>query len=303
MKVRHFLSSDDVSAEEQSELIRQARRLKEAGRSHPRSLEGRSIGLLFEKPSTRTRVSFDVAVFELGGNPIALSGAELQLGRGETLEDTARVLSQYLDGVVVRTFEQERIERLASVSAIPVVNALTDHEHPCQALGDLLTIDELFEDLSSVQLTYVGDGNNVAHSLLLAGAKAGLAKVAVVTPEGYEPDARVVARAEAISTGTEIVITNDPHAGAKGAAIVYTDVWASMGQEDEHSSRVEAFQGFAVNADLLAGAPDAFVMHCLPAHRGEEITDEVIDGPRSVVWQQAQNRLHAQKALLEWLLT
>lgn len=302
MKPRHFLSSDDVSAEEQTELIRRARELKETRRAHPRPLEGRSIGLLFEKPSTRTRVSFDVAVFELGGNPISLSSAELQLGRGETLEDTARVLSQYLDAIVVRTFEQDRITKLAGASSIPVVNALTDQEHPCQALGDLLTIDELFDELSSVRLTYVGDGNNVAHSLLLAGAKAGLAKVAVATPAGYEPGPEVVARAEAMGAGTEIVITNDPHDAAKGADIVYTDVWASMGQEAEHSARVKSFQGFAVNADLLADAPNAYVMHCLPAHRGEEITDEVIDGPASVVWQQAQNRLHAQKALLEWLL-
>lgn len=307
MTVRHFLSSDDVSASEQAELIRRGRELKETRRTHPRSrarsLEGRSVGLLFEKPSTRTRVSFDVAVFELGGNPIALSGAELQLGRGETLEDTGRVLSQYLDAVVVRTFEQERVERLAAAASIPVINALSDQEHPCQALGDLLTIDELFDERSSVHLTYVGDGNNVAHSLLLAGAKAGLAKVAVATPAGYEPNSEVVTRAEAMGAGTEVVITNDPHDAAKGCDVIYTDVWASMGQEAEHSARLQAFQGFALNADLLADAPSAFVMHCLPAHRGEEITDEVIDGPKSVVWQQAQNRLHAQKALLEWLLT
>ncbi|MGH2768059.1 MAG: ornithine carbamoyltransferase [Acidimicrobiales bacterium] len=297
--LRHFLSSDDISPAEQEELIARARELKRGHEGRP--LEGLTVGLLFEKPSTRTRVSLEVAVVELGGHAVVLRAEELQLGRGETLEDTARVLSRYLDCLVVRTFAQKRLETLASASSIPVVNALTDLEHPCQALADLMTIAERFEDIAAVELAYVGDGNNVCHSLLLAGAKAGLAALRVACPPGYEPDPRVVERARA---GTRVIVGDDPAGACRGAHVLYTDVWASMGQESERGARLEAFRGFDLSAKRLGeAARGAIVLHCLPAHRGEEIAAEVIDGPASAVWDQAENRLHTQKALLEWILT
>lgn len=304
MSLRHFISSDDVSAAEQEELLRSAAELKAAGRNHPRPLEGRSVALIFEKPSTRTRVSFDVAVAELGGHPLVLRSDELQLGRGETIEDTARVMSRYTDALVVRTFEQERLVRLASAASVPVINALSDLEHPCQALADVMTILERFEDRAGLRVVYLGDGNNVCHSLLLAGAKAGFGAVIASTPPGYQPAVSVLERAQAIGaeTGTAIEVTRDPAEACKGAHVLYTDVWASMGQEAEHEARVRVFQHYRLSGERLADAdPGAIVMHCLPAHRGEEI-DEVIDGPASAVWDQATNRLHAQKALLGWLL-
>lgn len=305
MGLRHFLSSDDISVAEQADLVRRAIRLKKA-RSHlGHALKGRSVGLIFEKPSTRTRVSFEVAVAELGGHPVVLRSEELQLGRGETAEDTAKVLSRYLDAIVIRTFGQDRIEQLASESSVPVINALSDFEHPCQALSDVMTVVERFDDSRQIRLTYVGDGNNVCHSLLIASAKAGFARVEVASPHGYEPIEAVVERAVEIGaeTGTEIEISNDPIKACKGAHVLYTDVWASMGREAEREARLTAFDGFAVTGERLADAADgAIVMHCLPAHRGEEITADVIDGPASVVWDQAENRLHAQKALLEWLV-
>jgi ornithine carbamoyltransferase len=302
VSARHFLSSDDLSPQEQAEVIARAAELKRTRGSHARSLDGRSVAMIFEKPSTRTRISFELAVVELGAHPVVLRGDELQLGRGETLEDTARVLSRYVHAVVIRTFGQERLTALAAASTVPVVNALSDHEHPCQALADVQTIAEHFADPAAVVLTYLGDGNNVAHSLLLAGAKAGYAEVRVASPEGYEPDGTVVARAEAIgaSTGTTIRVLADPAEACKNATVLYTDVWASMGQEAERAPRLAALAGHALTGALLAeAAPGAIVMHCLPAHRGEEIAAEVIDGPASVVWDQAENRLHAQKALLE----
>jgi ornithine carbamoyltransferase len=305
MTIRHFISSDDIDEATQNKLIARAIELKGAGRDHPRPLEGRSIGLIFEKPSTRTRVSFEAGIYELGGNPIPLRPDEIQLGRGETIEDTSRVLSRYVDAIVVRTFGQDRIESLAAAASIPVVNALSDLEHPCQALADVMTIAERFEDMNSVDFAYLGDGNNMANSLMLAGAKAGLRRVKVATPMGYAPDETITARAQEIgsATGTEVIVTTDPIEAAKGAHVLYTDVWASMGQEKESEARLEAMKGFELNAERLADAdPKAIVMHCLPAHRGEEISAEVIDGPSSVVWDQAENRLHAQKALMEWLL-
>jgi ornithine carbamoyltransferase len=300
---RHYLTVDDLSADELIALLDRA----DAHRSDRRtrdSLAGRTIGLLFEKPSTRTRVSFEVAVTELGATPLVLSARDLQLGRGETVADTARVLSRYLHALVVRTFAQARLEELAAAGSIPIVNALSDQSHPCQVLADLQTVRARLGALAGVRLAYVGDGNNVAHSLLRAGALVGM-HVTVVTPPDHVPDPAVVgaATATAAGSGGSITLSGDPAVGVKDAQVVYTDVWASMGQEDEHAARVERFRPFQVNTELLGhAAGDAIVLHCLPAHRGEEITDEVIDGPRSAVWDQAENRLHAQKALLELLL-
>lgn len=303
--MRHFLSSDDLSVEEQRALIARAIHKKREREPYGRPLEGRSVGLIFEKPSTRTRISFEAAVFELGGHPIAVRGDELQLGRGESLEDTARVLSRYLAALVVRTFGQDRLEGLAERANIPVINALSDMEHPCQALGDIMTITEIFERLSHVHMAFLGDGNNVCHSLLLAGAKAGLGRIAVACPRGFEPIEPIVEEASSIGseTGCIIEIGNDPVHAVKGAKVVYTDVWTSMGRESEARERFKAFEGYQLTRRRLADAdPGAIVMHCLPAHRGEEIEGQVLDGPSSAVWEQAENRLHVQKALLEWLL-
>jgi ornithine carbamoyltransferase len=292
----HFLTVADLSPARLEALLDEADRLK-IDRRWRADLSDRSIGLLFEKPSTRTRVSFEVAVRDLGAHPVVLSGAELQLGRGETVEDTARVLSRYLATLAVRTFSQDRLERLASASTIPIVNLLSDFAHPCQALADLQTIREAKGSLRGVALGYVGDGNNVAHSLIEAGALTGM-HVTVATPPGYGPDPAVVAAA-----GGSVTLTDDPMAAAKGADVLYTDVWASMGQEAEQAQRAAAFASYALTPELLGVAdPDAIVLHCLPAHRGEEIAAEVLDGPQSRVWDQAENRLHTQKALLLQLL-
>jgi ornithine carbamoyltransferase len=303
MTERDFLSIDNLDADELAHLLDRAAAMK-ADRKPSKVLAGKTIAMVFEKPSTRTRISFEVGIAELGAHPLPLSSAELQLGRGETIEDTGRVLSRYVHGVVVRTFEQERLERLADAASIPVINALSDLEHPCQALADLLTIREKGGKLKGVRLTYVGDGNNVAHSLLLAGALAGM-DVTVATPPRYEPIPQMVKRAAIIaeSTGGSVEVTTDAVAAVTGTDVIYTDVWASMGQEAEAEERRLIFAPYQVNSVLLARAADgAIVLHCLPAHRGEEIADEVIDGPRSVVWDQAENRLHTQKALMEWLM-
>jgi ornithine carbamoyltransferase len=309
MTERDFLSSDDLSAEEQSRLLDRAATLKAArGGSDAvagaAALAGKTVAMIFEKPSTRTRVSFETGIAELGGHALPLGSAELQLGRGETIEDTGRVLARYVHGVVVRTFEQDRLERLAQAATIPVINALSDLEHPCQALADLLTIRERKGRLLGIKLTYVGDGNNVAHSLLLAGALAGM-QITVATPPGYEPVPQIGKRAAEIAepTGGAVAVTTDAPEAVRGADVLYTDVWASMGQEREAEERKRSFAAYQVNAALVArAAPDAIVLHCLPAHREEEITAEVLDGPRSAVWDQAENRLHTQKALLEWLV-
>ncbi len=301
---RHFLSIDDVTPEELHLLLEAAAKMKLSPADHASRLQGRSVALIFEKPSTRTRVSFEVAVASMGGHPLALSSTELQLGRGETIEDTGRVMSRYVDAVVLRTFGHDRLESLASASTIPVVNSLSDYEHPCQTLADLLTIVERFGEAKRRTIAYFGDGNNVAHSLMIGCAKLGM-HVRVATPPGFEPIPQVVQRATEITgeTGGSVEITNDSTAAATGADILYTDVWASMGQEEEHAARVLVFTPYRIDEAALARASDdAIVMHCLPAHRGEEITDEVIDGPHSVVWDQAENRLHTQKALLAWLL-
>jgi ornithine carbamoyltransferase len=297
---RHYLSVDDLSSRELSALFDLAAKVKADPSAYRDRLSGRSIALVFEKPSTRTRVSFEVGVAELGAHPLVISSSELQLGRGETIEDTGRVLSRYVQAVVLRTFEQERLELLASTATAHVVNSLSDFEHPCQALADLFTVRERLGGLEGLSLTYLGDGNNVAHSLLLGGAKAGM-RVRVATPPGFEPIPQVVNRAREIAqeTGGTVEVLHDPAEAASGADVLYTDVWASMGREGEADERALVFPAYQINQKLvdLAG-PRAIVLHCLPAHRGQEITDEVIDGPRSAVWDQAENRLHTQKALL-----
>jgi len=310
MSARSLITTADLSPEEVGLLVDDAAMLRtqrpalNRGERRDPVLEGRTIALLFEKPSTRTRISFEVAVAELGGTPLPLSSADLQLGRGETVADTGAVLGRYVQGIVVRTFGQDRLEQLARSSGLPVINALTDQEHPCQALADLLTVKDEFGGFAGRTLTYVGDGNNVAHSLLVACASVGLG-VRIAHPEGYAPDTAIVdtARRRAVVHGSEVTVTTDPRTAATAADALYTDVWASMGQEDESEQRARVFAPFQLDATLLAlAAPDAIVLHCLPAHRGEEIAAEVIDGPRSRVFDQAENRLHVQKAVLATLV-
>jgi ornithine carbamoyltransferase len=301
---RHFLVDDDLTPAELEQVLDDAAAIKKDRYGGPKVLDGRAVAVIFEKPSTRTRLSFEVGVFELGGHPIIVDARMSQLGRGETIEDTARVMSRYCAMVVIRTFEQDKIERLAAAADVPVVNALTDYAHPCQALADLQTIQEHKGGLSGLTLTYLGDGNNVAHSLMLAGTAAGM-RVRVATPMGYEPIEQVVRRANHIGeqTGGAAVLYNDALEAAAGADVLYTDVWASMGQEAEEESRRQLFQGYQLDERCIAAANDGvLVMHCLPAHRGEEVSAGAIDGPNSVVWDQAENRLHAQKALMAFLL-
>jgi ornithine carbamoyltransferase len=304
MEERDFLSIDDVSPEELAYLLDSADALKRRPAALDDQLRGKQIALIFEKPSTRTRVSFEAAVTSLGGHAIVLRGDELQLGRGETVEDTGRVLSRYVSAIVVRTFGQDRLERLAHAASVPVVNALSDFSHPCQCLADLQTIREKKGKLAGLTLTYLGDGNNVAHSLMFGGTKMGM-HVRVGCPSGFEPFPQVVDRCNEIAEGTggSLTVTSSASDAATGADVLYTDVWASMGQESEAESRAGVFEPYRLDSAAVSlSDPDSIVMHCLPAHRGEEIAAEVIDGPRSVVWDQAENRLHAQKALLAWLI-
>lgn len=301
---RDYLSVDDLSPEELAGVLDLSGKVKAHPGDVADALRRKSVAMIFEKPSTRTRVSFEVAIASTGAHPVALSSQELQLGRGETIEDTGRVLSRYVDAIVLRTFEQERLELIASAASVPVVNALSDFEHPCQCLADLLTIREIKGELAGRTLTYLGDGNNVTHSLLLGGAKTGM-QVRVATPPGFEPIPQIVQRATEIAEGTggSVLLTNDPREAAAGADVLYTDVWASMGQEAESDERGLVFPAYRLDQEKVDVArPDVTVLHCLPAHRGQEITDEVIDGPHSAVWDQAENRLHTQKALLLWLL-
>lgn len=295
---RDYLRVFDLNKEEFLSLIERSKELKDSRDRSFCPLIGKSIGMIFEKPSTRTRVSFEVAIYQLGAHPLFLSKQELQLSRGETIRDTALVLSRYLDALVIRTFEHEKIEELARWSKIPVINALTDLHHPCQAMADMLTILEKKGRINGIKIAYVGDGNNVANSLIEAAALTG-AYINIATPTGFEPHRESVERAKKL---TEVKITNNPFEAVVDADVVYTDVWLSMGEEGNHDKK-KKFIEFQVNSDLLKKAkPDAIVMHCLPAHRGEEITDEVIDGPQSVVLDQAENRLHTSKAILEFLL-
>jgi ornithine carbamoyltransferase len=301
LKGRDVLRITDMSSQEISDLLNLSAQLK-AGTLNPSCKK--VLGLLFYKASTRTRVSFTVAMYQLGGQVIDLNPSVTQVGRGEPLADTARVLDRYLDILAVRTFKQEDLEAFANYSRIPIINALTDLEHPCQILADLQTIQETFETLRGINLTYVGDGNNVANSLLLGGALMGL-NVRVASPANYQPDGEIVASAQAIGekTGSKIFITDDPVMAVKDSQVVYTDVWASMGQESLADARIPVFQPYQVNEQLMSHADkDAIILHCLPAHRGEEITDGAIEGVQSKVWEQAENRMHAQKALMVSLL-
>lgn len=304
-ELRHFLRDDDLTPAEQAEVLALAAELKKAPFSR-RPLEGpRGVAVIFDKNSTRTRFSFEMGIAQLGGHAVVVDGGKTQLGREETLEDTGRVLSRYVDAIVWRTFGQDRLTAMASTASVPVINALSDEFHPCQILADLQTLIERKGALAGLRMTYLGDGaNNMAHSLMLGGATAGVS-VTVAAPTGFTPDDRFVAaaRARAAQTGATITVTSDPLAAAKGADVLVTDTWTSMGQEDDGLDRVGPFRPYQINEDLLGKADsEAVVLHCLPAHRGEEITDAVIDGPRSVVWDEAENRLHAQKALLVWLL-
>lgn len=305
MSVKHYLRDDDLTPAQQAEVLDLAAALKKDPFAKQTLAGPRGVGVIFEKNSTRTRFSFEVGISQLGGHAVVVDGRSTQLGREETLQDTGRVLSRYVDAVVWRTFGQKRLEQMAAGATVPIVNALSDEFHPCQVLADLQTLREHKGELAGLKLTYLGDGaNNMAHSLLLGGVTAGI-DVTVAAPKGFAPLPWVLdaARARAAETGATITLTDDPRAAVAGVDALVTDTWTSMGQENDGLDRVGPFRPFQVNAELLAlAASDAVVLHCLPAHRGEEITDEVLDGPQSVVWDEAENRLHAQKALLVWLL-
>ncbi len=298
---KDFISYEGVSREDVRGLLDLASQLKKDPGAYRETLTGQTLGMIFQKSSTRTRVSFEVGMYQLGGLALYFRGGELQLGRGETIADTARVLSRYLDGIMIRTFDQAEVKELGEYATIPVISGLTDLLHPCQILADLLTIEEALGRLEGVKLSYVGDGNNVLNSWLEAAAIMPFT-LNIAVPEGSEPDDTIYRRA--INNGVgEIHLTHSPEEAVSGADVIYTDTWVSMGQEEERSEKLGRFTGFQVNSDLCARASNEFVvMHCLPAHRGEEITDEVMDGPHSVVFTQAENRLHAQKALLVKLL-
>jgi ornithine carbamoyltransferase len=302
LKGRDFLRVNDWDADELVQVLDLADRLKarQRERVEHRHLEGRSLGMIFQKPSTRTRVSFEVGMFQLGGTALYLAAGDLQLGRGETIKDTGVVLSRYLDGIMIRTFKQSDVDELAAAADIPVINGLTDDFHPCQALADVMTIRERLGTFEGVRVAYLGDGNNVCHSLMVACAKLGMGFVAA-TPEGYEPSTEVVgwAGAAANVSGGSVELTHDPRAGAEGADVLYTDVWTSMGQDEERERRLADLADFGIDDSLVQLASErAIVLHCLPAHYGEEITEEVLYGPRSAIWDQAENRLHVQKALM-----
>jgi ornithine carbamoyltransferase len=299
-----LLSIHDLNAAEVDGLFRLAAEVKAEPAVFREALAGKTLALIFQKSSTRTRVSFEVGMAQLGGQGLFLSPRDLQLGRGETVEDTARVLSRYVDGIVARTYAHQDLVDLARFGSVPVINGLSDDLHPCQALADYFTLREIFGELRGRRIAYVGDGNNMAHSLAFGAAKVGM-DLALASPAGYEVSPRYLelARADAAAAGTEIAALRDPAAAVAGAAAVYTDVWASMGQETEAEKRRRDFAGFTVDAALMGRAlPEAVFLHCLPCHRGEEVAAEVVDGPQSRVFDQAENRLHVQKAVLLWLL-
>lgn len=302
---RHFLRDDDLTPTEQAEVLALAAEMKRSPFAH-RPLEGpRGVAVIFDKNSTRTRFSFEIGVAQLGGHAVVVESKSTQLGRDESLQDTGRVLSRYVDAIVWRTFGQDRLEAMAETASVPIVNALSDQFHPCQVLADLQTIAEHKGELKGLRMTYLGDGaNNMAHSLMVGGATAGIS-VTVAAPEGFMPDSAVVAdaRERGEETGASVAVVSDPKEAVKDTDVIVTDTWVSMGQEADGLDRVAPFLPYQVNAELLEYAsPDVIVLHCLPAHRGEEITNDVMDGPHSVVWDEAENRLHAQKALLTWLL-
>ena len=301
---RHFLTISDLTHDELMRLLDRASALKalRGAPEHPKPLDGKSIAIVFEKASTRTRLSFEVGIHELGARPVTLISKDTQLGRGEPIEDTARMLSGYVHGVVYRTFGHDRLERLAQSSTIPVINGLSDRFHPCQLLADLMTVRQSFgPSLKDVRVAWIGDGNNMAHSWIVSAAVAGF-ELALACPAGYQPDAEILA--DARERGANIRLVKRPEEAAEGVTVVTSDVWASMGQEGEAKERRDAFSGFLVNDAIMKRADsDAIFLHCLPAHRGEEVSASVIDGVQSRVWDEAENRLHAQKALLEWLIT
>ena len=299
---KDFLSILDIDEYELESIVADAvrlKRLKSAGTAHE-LLRGRSLGIIFEKASTRTRVSFEVGMSDLGGHALFLNPQDMQLGRGEEVRDTARVLARYVDAVMIRAYSHATIEEFARYANIPVVNGLSDRLHPCQVLADIMTLSERFGDLHGLKLAWVGDGNNVCSSWLLSTALTGM-EVAVASPSRYRPKDEIVDQARA--AGGKVTIVTDPDEAVRDADVLYTDIWVSMGDEQERAERLQALKGYTIDSRLLAQAsPDALVMHCLPAHRGEEITDEVMEGPQSIVWDQAENRLHAQKALLVRLI-
>jgi len=301
---RHLISIHDLTAAEVAGLFRLAADVKARPETYGTALSQRSLAMIFEKSSTRTRVSFEVGMVQMGGHALFLSSRDIQLGRGEPIADTAKVLSRYVDGIMARTFAHQTVVDIARYGSVPVVNGLTDDLHPCQGLTDYFTLQEVFGDLRGRKLAYVGDGNNMAHSLLFGGPKVGM-DVAVASPAGYQvsPHYAELARQDAAAAGTQIELTEDPRAAVAGASAVYTDVWASMGQEGEAEKRLAAFRGFTVDEALMAAArPDAVFLHCLPAHRGEEVAAAVADGPQSRIFDEAENRLHVQKAILLWLM-
>ncbi|MGI6084924.1 MAG: ornithine carbamoyltransferase [Acetivibrionales bacterium] len=305
--MKHLVCLSQWTCEEINETIKLAEKLKyenKNGIRHNHLLNGKSLGLIFSKSSTRTRVSFEVAMYQLGGYSMFLSANDIQLGRGETVSDTAKTLSRYLDGIMIRTYKQSDVEELAACGSIPIINGLTDSQHPCQILADILTVKEYKGTLKGLKLAYVGDGNNVANSLLLGCAKVGM-NISVATPEGYECDETSVklAKEAAEESGAEVLICYDPQEAVNNADVVYTDTWVSMGMESEKEKRIKIFMPYQVNKQLMQMAKkDAIFMHCLPAYRGFEVTEDVIDGPQSVVFEEAENRLHAQKAVLVKLM-
>jgi ornithine carbamoyltransferase len=301
-KGRDFISIHDYSAEEIAYMIEvglELKKMQKAGIAH-HILQGKTLGMIFQKSSTRTRVAFEVGMYQLGGHALFLSPRDIQIGRGESVKDTALVLSRMLDGIMIRTFAHEEVLELAKWASIPVINGLTDLLHPTQVIADLMTVKEHKGELKGRKMVFVGDGNNVAHSLLFGGAKTGM-EVVIATPKGFEPDSNIVKLAEedAKATGARVSVAEDPEEAVKGADVIYTDVWASMGEEDQAEEKEKNFKAYQINKHLLSLAnKDAIVLHCLPAKRGKEITDEVIDGPQSVVFDEAENRLHAHKAIM-----
>ncbi len=299
--MKHLLKLLDCSTEEIIGLLDLADQLKYERKNNipHRHLEGKSIGLIFQKSSTRTRVSFETGMYQLGGQALFLSSRDLQIGRGEPVQDTARVLSRYLNGIMIRTFAQQEVEDLAKYGSIPIINGLTDFCHPCQVLADLMTIREKYAVLEGLKMCYIGDGNNMANSLIVGGLKTGM-QVSVATPDDYRPDAQVMAFAE---SNPNFSITNDPMKAAENADVVITDTWASMGQEAEKEARMKAFRGYQVNDELMAAArPGAMVQHCLPAYRGQEITEKIFEAHAAEIFEEAENRLHAQKAVMVALM-
>ncbi len=299
----HLLTLEELSSKELFKLLDLAAQIKNKPGKYKKALKGQTLGMIFEKSSTRTRVSFEVGMFQLGGHALYLNGNDIQLGRGETIQDTAKVLSRFVQGIMIRTFAHATVEALVKHATIPVINGLTDNHHPCQILADLQTLQDHYGNLKGLQVVFVGDGNNVAHSLMIGAAMTGM-HFRLVCPKGYEPDAAILKRAqkEGVKNGSRIEVTQKVEGSVKNADAVYTDVWTSMGQEAEKAKRLNDFKGYQVNERLMAESPKAVFLHCLPAHRGEEVSAGVMDGKRSLVWDEAENRLHAQKALLVTLM-